>query len=189
MTIPFGTQSMATRAFGWLTMMALTMISACTSAVNPQQAAEVENIRANNVIPKSTPKALIAGFSRFCQDNIRDLAALPAKLNRADYVEIRAPGQFRTYIVDSKQPAVSFKASGKTAHCFVAAEARTGQASAIERYVAAEHPGARELDPVTSGLPAERVWLLPDLAPTLVYLRRFGSIHGTPRLALGIIRQ
>lgn len=189
MNMPGGFQFGAVRAMRWIAMMGLAMVSACTSAVNPHQAAEVENIRASNVIPKTTPKAMIAGFRRYCHDNIRDLTILPAKLNADDYVEIKAPGAFRTFIVDTKQPAVSFKNDSKAAHCFVAAEARTGQDNAVDRFVAANLPNARAIDPATSDFPVDKAWLLPGLAPTLIYLRRFGSIHGTPRVALGIIQQ
>ncbi len=146
---------------------------------------ELANIRHSNVVPKSSPSALVAAFRKFCLDGPRDPAALAAKLRAADYVAVpedRATG-VTAFVVDDQRPMVLVADDGRS--CAVGAVARTGQTARIRAMIAQDFPAATPLDPtrvspntelaVATGTAAGRgagaVIFLQRLAPTLSYSR------------------
>lgn len=185
MQFPF---TVTSRLIRRLVVAATALVAGCSNAVNTREAAELENMWRNNVIPKTTASALVNAFAHRCIGSISNLAKLPERLRADDYVQIRAADGFRAFVTDSKQPFVAFRSRDEADHCYVLAEARTGQRAAVERFMAERYPGARSVDPAGAGLPADRAWLIKDRPATMVYTLFSGATFHEPRLALGLIR-
>lgn len=166
--------------------ISIGFLAACTTAVNSRDAAEIQNIRQSNIIPKASARVFVQSFKTYCTDLLATLGGLPSKARNGDYVEIRSSGGFRTFVTDSRKPLVAFKQTPDVSHCYVAAEARTGQTAAVERFVAKNFSGNRQID---AGRSADDAWLVTEAPPTMVYLKRQGSPFDTPRVFLGIIQQ
>ncbi len=162
-------------------------LAGCSSAVIARDAAELENIWDHNVIPKAYPKAFVGSFDRFCLTNISKPEEIPQKLRAADYVQIKASAGFKSFVVDTKLPLVSVKSTPKVTHCFVAAEARTGQSTRVENLIASQYHNAKPVDPRSVGHQVDRAWLLDRDEPTLIYTLRDGSTFDTPRYVLGVV--
>ena len=157
-------------------------LAACSVANTPDRL-EIANMYPWNVVPKSSPGALVRSFERYCLDGPGSAAALDAPLRRAGYVPMPAQaGRPRTYLVDDRRPAVLVSDSG----CMVAAESRTGQTERARRAVAERFPAARPVPPQRVGRNVEDAWLLPAPDGRVVFtLRQIeGSAHS--RYGLGM---
>jgi hypothetical protein len=147
-----------------LALFALALLAGCVSpAPGPgagSDAFELANLRPSNAIPKSSPARLVAGFESICLDGPADPDRAAAALRARDYVETRAGGQTRAFVVDDSRPAVLLGRDGRS--CAVAAKARTGQTERIRTMVGRRYPKAQALDPARIGPRTERAWSTGD---------------------------
>lgn len=161
-------------------------LAACSNAVNRREADELENIWRSNVIPKTTPKRFVSAFEDVCLAHIQNPDQTAAKLRADDYVEMTGQAGFRTFVVDTKLPLISFKTAPDRLHCYASAEARTGQSARVNDLVASL-PNARPVGPAVTKLPAEQAWLIGPGNSTLIYTMRNGSTFDHPRYVVGVI--
>lgn len=161
-------------------LLAALPLAACTTDATPDRL-EIANMYPWNVVPKSSPSALVRSFERFCLDGPGSAAALDAPLRRAGYVPLPAQaGRPRTYLVDDRRPDVLVSDSG----CMVAAESRTGQTERARRAVAERFPAARPVAPQRVGRNVEDAWLLPAPDGRVVFTLR--QIEGSARSRYGL---
>ena len=156
----------------WL-LLPLALMAGCVGPVPGPgagpDALELANLRLSNIVPKTAPARLVAGFETHCLDGPADPDRAAAMLRKADYVETRArPGaRIRGFVVDDSRPAVLIGTDGQS--CAVAAKARTGQTERFKAMVARRFPQAKALDPARIGTRSERVW---DTGDGLIVLNR-----------------
>ena len=147
-------------------VLPLALLAGCVSPVpGPGAGAdafELANLRPSNIVPKTAPARLVAGFETACLDGPADPDRAAAALRKADYVETRTrPGaRTRGFVVDDSRPAVLIGVEGRS--CAVAAKARTGQTERIRAMVARRYPRAQTLDPARFGPRTESAWTTGD---------------------------
>lgn len=161
-------------------------VAGCIAGDTTPETLELANMNPANVIPKSSPAQLVAGFERYCLDTAP--AAVPAALRGSDYVEVprRAGGRVRSFVVDDRRPAVMLSDDGRA--CAVAAASRTGQTERLRAMVARRFPGAVPVDPARIGSRTEQAWAVPGAAGGIVFVQRLTAPAQPSRLILGFQR-
>ncbi|SFB18773.1 hypothetical protein SAMN05421688_0010 [Poseidonocella pacifica] len=143
----------------------VALLTGCSEETRPDRF-ELANVRASNVVPKSSATAFVGAFARHCLKG--EPAAIEASLLSAGYVQARGgTGPARSFVVDDKRPLVILSEGG----CAVGAAPRTGQTPRVQSFVTQTFPGARAVDP--QALSAERAWQLAD--GTLILTTRSGT--------------
>ena len=180
-----------TRSIGRSTRCSLGLVLAlagCAGGLgDPATRAELGNIRLSNVVPKSSPKSMIAAFERYCLDTGGDAARAGAALRASDYVEVPERGSdgLRSWVVDDRRPAVMVGHGVQSGACAVAVSPRTGQTEAVQRLVADRLGGARGLSPDRVGRGVEQAWATADGA--VVFTRRGRLPDTEPYYMLGVL--
>ena len=128
-------------------------LAACSTEPVSPDAAEFANAWRSNLVPKSSPSALIGAFDRFC---VSRPSNVDATLRRAGYVPVPGSkrGDARAYIVDDRRPAV---AVGDQI-CMVEAKSRTGQTDRMQGYMRERFPDTRPLSVKSFGMNIEQAW-------------------------------
>ncbi len=157
------------------------------AAVTPE-AYELANIRATNIIPKSSPATLVATFEKYCLDAPHNSARIASALRAADFVAVPTSNaaSITAFVVDDSRPMVMVSDDGRT--CAVAAKSRTGQTARIQRMIATRFPQARPLDPGTVAANTELAVRLAGAQAGVVFLQRLAPTISNSRLILGIMR-
>lgn len=173
-----------------LALAALAILAGCTPSppITPESF-ELANIDPDNIVPKSSPAALVRAFSDFCVDQIGNLGALPDLLRSRDYVavpELRPNGLY-LYVVDDKRPMVMLSEGAQSSTCAVAAESRTGQTNRVLSFVATEFPEARPIDPARIGPSAEAAWFIGETT-TIIFILREGTQSAPAQIVVGLTR-
>lgn len=152
----------------------LALIAACTPNLSPDEY-ELRNMKPANIVPKSSPKALVAAFERFCLD-AGSRAETRAALRAGDYVPVPDKvGAMQVWLVDDQRPAVLLNDTD----CVVMAQSRTGQTERVKRMVASRFPQAM---PVT-GSRFENLW---SEGRSLIFTRRVTPDAAPSQFMLGI---
>lgn len=166
----------------------LAAISSCGPAtpVDPT-IFELANIHPANIVPKTSPAALIKAFDEFCVERIDAPDTIPAALIAVDYVAVPGPGGGRpdVFVVDDRRPLVMLMPGPDTDGCAVAAEPRTGQSQRVRTYMATRFPEAVPVDPARVGPTAEAAWHLRD-RQAVIFVLREGAPSTPGRIVLGI---
>lgn len=158
-----------------LTLCASLALAACGSGPESAEEVELSNIRPGNIIPRSSPKQLVDTFKRVCM--APSLAAAQEALRGLDYAKARSRGAAETYFVDNNRPAVALQPSAGGFDCLVQAQARTGQASAVEDFMAKTFPQATPRS--QDGF--ERFWITPYANGGNIFTQRSGTRPRAPR--------
>ena len=179
------------RATTVLAATTAAVLAGCTPSppITPESF-ELANIDPDNIVPKSSPAALVRAFSDFCVDQIGNLGALPDLLRSRDYVavpKLRANGQFLFFVVDDKRPMVMLSEGAQSSTCAVAAESRTGQTNRVLSFVATEFPEARPIDPARIGPTAEAAWFIGETT-TIIFILREGTQSAPAQIVVGLTR-
>ncbi|MEP2641861.1 hypothetical protein [Roseobacter sp.] len=123
-------------------------------------------------------------FDTFCTNGPRTAAGVETSLRAAGYVPLpKRTAGVKAFVVDTKKPAVAVSDS----MCLVQADARTGQTTRFQTYVAETYPNARTLDPATLGDDIEQAWSIPSDPPAIIATERTESL-GWYRYALILFR-
>ncbi len=142
-----------------LAAMLVGGLGACSSEAPDADTLEQATIWPGNVIPKSTPRELIATFDRFCVNGPGGVEAKETALRDAGYVPTSTTaGEARqVFVIDNRAPAIAISPN----MCIARSTARTGQTNAVNRYVSDTFPAAQQTD--TSQLPVdvEQAWAIP----------------------------
>ncbi|WP_323035495.1 hypothetical protein [Pararhodobacter sp.] len=151
---------------------------------------EYANLRPSNIVPKSSPAALVTAFERFCLDGGRDVSLVSQRLRRADYVAAPrdADSEVMAFVVDDRRPMVLLSRDGR--YCAVAAESRTGQTARITAMLARRFPGARPVDnrSEAAGVPVAGITVQTTGSNAgIVTLRRLAPAVSGTRLVLAIL--
>lgn len=154
----------------------------------PPELFELANMRHANVVPKSSPAALVAAFEKFCLDGARNPAQAAARLRAADYVAVpqAAPNGLTAFVVDDSRPMVLVSDDGRT--CAVGAAARTGQTARIRAMIAQRFPAATPLPPASVSPNTELAMQAPGADGGVIFLQRLAPTISHSRLILGIWR-
>jgi len=166
----------------------LVAMSSCGPATPVEPTVfELANINPANIVPKTSPAALVRAFDAFCVDRIDAPDSIPKALIAADYVAVPGAGGARpaVFVVDDRRPLVMLTRGPATDGCAVAAEPRTGQSQRVQTYVATRFPDAVQVDPARVGPTAEAAWYLRDRQATIFVLRE-GAPSTPGRIVLGI---
>ncbi|OIQ05458.1 MAG: hypothetical protein AUK60_10135 [Rhodobacteraceae bacterium CG2_30_10_405] len=177
-----------------LAMLGLpVLLAACTAAPAATQAVapevyELANMRPGNVVPKSSPAALVSAFGKYCLDGPPDPAGVAARLRAADYVAVpqTTPNGITAFVVDDSRPMVMVSDDGRT--CAVGAASRTGQSARIRGLIAKRFPGATPLDPASVSPNTELAVQAPGAQGGVIFLQRLAPAISHSRLILGIWR-
>ena len=147
---------------------------------------EFANMRASNIVPKSSAAAFVGAFERFCLDAGQDAVDTAGALRAADYVAgPRRNGDTMTaFVVDDRRPMVQISDDGR--FCAVVAEARTGQSARVRRMVSRRFAGAQPLPTNAPGTELA-VRVAGDHAG-LIELRRLAPADSGSRVILAILR-
>ncbi|MBZ0127689.1 MAG: hypothetical protein K8F59_01105 [Rhodobacteraceae bacterium] len=139
--------------------VALALLAGCTAGGLGPDAAERANIYPANIVPRSSPSALVMAFDRHCVNAGPTLAAQDGDLRAAGYVPaVDTPRNgARLYVVDDRRPAVAISAR----MCLVQAMARTGQTERAHAYVAETFPEAKPIGTADLGRHVEQAWAIP----------------------------
>ncbi|AWB49323.1 hypothetical protein HYN69_13140 [Gemmobacter aquarius] len=157
-----------------LLALCLALLAACTPDLTPDEY-ELRNMKPSNIVPKSSPKALVTAFERFCLD-AGTLAETRAALRTGDYVPVPdRVGELQVWLVDDQRPAVLLNDTD----CVVMAQSRTGQTERVKRLVASRFPQAK---PVT-GSRFENLW---SEGRSLIFTRRVTPNAAPSQFMLGI---
>lgn len=152
------------------------MLLALPACLSTPAEHELANAAFRNVVPKSSPAALVATFRRFCGED-RPVVETAAMLRAGDYVETESGRDaMRRFVVDDRRPAVLLEERAAHRSCGVGAASRTGQAERVARFVPTEFPDAVPADPATFGEGIERAWVRPD--GSTVTLHRIAARRG-----------
>lgn len=161
-------------AFGAALLASCLALSACQPTLNSDEY-ELRNMQPSNIVPKSSPKALVAAFERFCLD-AGSRAETQATLRASDYVPVpEKVGSMQVWLVDDLRPAVLLNDTD----CVVLAQSRTGQTERVNRLVAARFPQAKPV----AGSSFENLW---SDGPDLIFTRRVTPNAAPSQFMLGI---
>lgn len=173
----------------FLGTMGVVLISACSPDNLGPDELEFANIRTGHIVPKSSPKALIAAFDSYCVSAPRARGAADRLLRSADYVPVRKYGRkgVRVYVVDDKRPAIA----RSSAMCIAQASSRTGQTYALQEYVLEKFPHAKPMDTASLPKDIEQAWMVSNPPAMVASQRRieignyssFGLIYFRPKTA------
>lgn len=157
-----------------LGMLATLTLGACSAQNVAPDAAELANISAFKMVPKSSPRQLVLAFDRFCVNRKDTLAAQDDALRAAGYVPVAAApnATARTYVVDSDRPAIAMSER----MCVVRARSRTGQTDRFETYIADTFEQARSLPPAAFGRRIEKAWQLNDQPARVIATERSSQL-------------
>ena len=169
--------------------MAAVLISGCSPDNLGPDELEFANIRTDRIVPRSSPKALIAAFDSYCVSAPREREAADRLLRSADYVPVRKYGRkgVRVYVVDDRRPAIA----RSSAMCIARARSRTGQTYALQEYVMDKFPDARPMDPESLPKDIEQAWTVSNPPAIVASQRRieignhssFGLVYFSPKTA------
>lgn len=167
-------------------LAAATIVAGCAAVAPTPDEAELRNMDADNIVPKSSPAQLVAAFEYFCLDTAP--AALPVALRRADYVEVPRWGaaRMRSFVVDDRRPVVMIAADGRA--CAVGATARTGQTERLRAMVARRFPDALPVDPARIGASTDEAWAISGDMVGILFVQRPFDPARPSQLILGIQR-
>ncbi|MFK7875999.1 MAG: hypothetical protein AB8B71_09505 [Paracoccaceae bacterium] len=154
-------------------------LSGCASTLPGSDRAELGNISRSNIVPKSTPTALLVGFHDFCvnapptraakEDHLRSAAYVPTSPKTAD---------LQVFLSDDARPAIAISDT----MCLAQARSRTGQTQRVQDYVAKTFPDARALDVTKIDTELEQAWV--TATPAIIATQRTNSINNTPDYAV-----
>ena len=150
---------------------------------------EFANMRRSNIVPKSSPTALVAAFEKFCLNGSHAPARVAANLRSADYVAVpkQEPDGVTAFVVDDTRPMVMVSDNGRT--CAVGATSRSGQTARIRDMIARRYPGAATLDPAEVGPNTELAVRAAGTEGGVIFLQRLAPTISQSRLILGIWRE
>ncbi len=158
---------------------------------------ELANIRPDNVVPKSSPSALVNTFEDFCLDGSHDPAQVAARLRRAGFVAVpkalpgapqaAQPTTITADVVDDRRPMVMISEDGRT--CAVIALSRTGQTARIQEMIAQRFPSAQALDPAAISQGTELAVRVTGAGAGVLFVQRLAPTIPHSRLILGIVRE
>jgi|GEM_PF-987652 len=150
---------------------------------------ELANIRAGNVVPKSSPATLVATFEKYCLEGSHAPARISRALRAADYVAVPKgkPGPITAFVVDDSRPMVMLADDGRS--CAVAAASRTGQSARIQSMIASRFPQAQALDPPEVGANTELAVHVTGANAGVIFVQRLAPTVSHSRLILGIVRE
>ncbi len=159
---------------GKIALAAIVSLGGCTAKLTSDEY-ELRNMKPSNIVPKSSPKALVASFERFCLDQ-GSRAETRAALRASDYVPVPDPvAGMQVWLVDDLRPAVLLNDSD----CVVMAQSRTGQTERVKTLVADRFPQARPV----SGSSFENLWSQDQ---SLIFTRRVTPNAAPSQFMLGI---
>ena len=164
----------------------LAGLSACDVPATTSDTYELANIDPRNVIPKSTPKAFVAAFEKYCLDEGPNTAAIERALRSTDYVRVPGNSALRSWVVDDKRPAVVVAANGLS--CAVAAQARTGQTERVREMVSSRFPGAIAVPANMKPAGMESLWLVDADKNVFVFTKRRTPVGEPSQLILITVR-
>jgi hypothetical protein len=164
----------------------LAGLAACDVPATTSDAYELANMDPRNVIPKSTPKAFVASFEKYCLDEGTDTAAIERALRSTDYVRVPGNSALRSWVVDDKRPAVIVAADGLS--CAVAAQARTGQTERVREMVSNRFPGAIPVPANMKPKGMESLWLVDADKNIFVFTKRRTPLGELSQLILVTVR-
>jgi hypothetical protein len=149
---------------------------------------ELANMRFSNVVPKSSPAALVQTFERFCLGPQRSVAEVKAALRAADFVEVPSvqPNGVTSFVVDDRRPMVLLGDDGQL--CAVGAQSRTGQTARIQSMINRRFPQAQALNPATVSKNTEYAVRTAGSDGDTIFLQRIAPFVMQSRLILGIRR-
>jgi len=176
-------------------LVALVGLAALPGCLTPQREIgadvfELANISPSNIVPKSSPATFLRAFRSFCLDHVATPETIGPALIGANYVAVpqQSAGMFQSYAVDDSRPLVMVALQPDATHCAVAAEARTGQTSSVETFVAQTWPEAVTGDPATIGPRVERFWLVGNDPVQIITASRHGAPSSPAIYILAISR-
>ena len=148
---------------------------------------EIANMRLSNVVPKSSPAALVQNFERFCLGGSTP-ASIRAALRASDYVEAPSlqPNGVTAFVVDDRRPMVMLDDAGLL--CAVGAQSRTGQTARIHRMINSRFPNADVLDPASISTNTEYAVRVGGAGGDIIFLQRIAPLVTQSKLILGIRR-
>jgi hypothetical protein len=189
-----GATHRAGRRTGKALLAVPALVAACASPGAPPartpvatpEVFELANMRPSNVVPKSSPKALVSAFQKYCLNGPHDPARVAASLRAADFVAVpnASSNGVSAFVVDDSRPMVMISQNGRT--CAVAAAARTGQTARIRSMIAGQFPQARPVDPATVSPNTELAVNAPGTG--VIFVQRLASEISNSRLILGVLR-
>ncbi|MDP4033006.1 MAG: hypothetical protein Q8P60_09200 [Pseudorhodobacter sp.] len=149
---------------------------------------ELANMRPGNVVPKSSPTALVGAFTKYCLNGSHDPANVATRLRSVDYVVVPQVGAtgISAYVVDDRRPMVMVSNDGRT--CAVGAKSRTGQTARIQNMIAQRFPAATAIDPAHVSPNTELALQAPGADGGVIFLQRLAPTISHSRLILGIWR-
>jgi hypothetical protein len=149
---------------------------------------ELANMRLSNVVPKSSPAALVRSFEQFCLSQKRMPVDIKAALRSADYVEAPSvePNGTTAFVVDDRRPMVILGDDGQL--CAVGAQSRTGQTARIHRMINRRFPEAQVLEPASVSNNTEYAVRTHGAHGDIIFLQRIAPFVTQSRLILGIRR-
>ncbi|MCF6231955.1 MAG: hypothetical protein L3J36_02445 [Rhodobacteraceae bacterium] len=150
--------------------LGVSLLAGCTTAGLGPDALEVANIKRSNIVPKSSPGALVHAFDKYCVNGPRDRTLADALLRKSNYVPRPRRGQNKTrvYVIDNKRPLVALTQN----ICVVQARSRTGQTHKFRAYIANTFPRAKPVPPGTFWHNIEQAWAVPSDPPAIVATQR-----------------
>lgn len=155
-------------------LVAALSLAACKPTLTSDEY-ELRNIKPSNIVPKSSPKALVSAFERFCLD-AGNRSDIRATLRASDYVPVPDKvGTHQVWLVDDLRPAVLLNDTD----CMVMAQSRTGQTERVKAVVAKRFPQARPV----AGSNFESLW---SQDRTLIFTRRVTPNAAPSQFMLGI---
>lgn len=162
-----------------LVCVVAALASACTQpAPEGSDAHELANFAQSNLMPKSSPRQVVATFEKACLNGF----ATESDMRSAGFVPLPRDDKATAYVSDDTRPNVAMTADGKG--CSIAAASRTGQTDALRAMVAERFPDARPMDGATAGrLGVEQGWMVDGAA---IYLQR--KMPDFSRMIFGIVR-
>lgn len=167
--------------------VAVAALAGCSTGVGNASSDEIElaNIAPAYIVPKSTPKQLVGTFEQVCMAGTLEDARLA--LRALDYAMARASKSgegVESYFSDNRRPAVGLQAAAGGFNCVMTVRARTGQANAVDDYVAATFPTRK----AQTRDAFERFWLAPGTRGGILFTQRMGRPARPETYSFGVMR-
>jgi hypothetical protein len=145
-----------TRITGSIAVTCAAVLAGCSSSAPSADRLELATIHPGYVIPKSSPRQLVAGFDRYCVKTPGNPEAKETALRDGGYVPTNTTNgkTRRVFVIDNKRPAIAIGSD----MCMARATSRTGQTNAVSRYIAATFPEATPMDTSDLTIDVEQAW-------------------------------